>query len=160
MAARDQQQQIGEVELGHEAGGQRVRLEVVHRHQRQVVDERQRLAGEQAHHEPADQARTGGGRDAGEIAKADAGLAHRLGHEQVELLDMGAGCYLGHHAAIGGMLGELGEQGCRQHGAVGADQGHRRLVAAGLDPQDDVAVPHPRLQAGRPMLSRSLGNQP
>ena len=160
MAARDQQQEIGEVELGDEAGGQRVRLEMVDRHQRQVVDQGHGLAGEQAHHQAADQARPGGGGDAGEIAKADARLAHRLGHQQVELLDMGAGCYLRHHAAIGGMLGQLGEQRCRQHPAVGADQGHRRLVAAGLDPQHDVAVPHPRLQARRPMLSRSLGNQP
>ena len=79
--------------------------------------------------------------------KPSAGLAHRLGDQQVELLDMGAGCYLRHHAAIGSVLGELGEQRCRQDAAVGADQRRRGLVAAGLDPQHDVVVPQSSLQA-------------
>ena len=160
MAAGDQQQEIGEVELGHEAGGQRVRLEVVDRHQRQVVDQCHRLAGEQAHHQPADQPRTGGGGDPGEIAEADAGLAHRLGHQQVELLDMGAGCYLRHHAAIGGMLGELGEQGCRQHACGRRGPGpppSRRSWSRSPRRCRRPAHPSP---GRRPMLSRSSGNQP
>ena len=110
MPAGDQEQEVGEVQIRDEAGGKRVRLEMVDRHQRQLVDHGYGLAGEQTHHEAADQARPGSGGDACEIAKADARLAHRLGHEQVELLDMGAGCYLRHHAAIGCMLGQLGEQ--------------------------------------------------
>ena len=111
MPAGDQEQEIGEVQVLHEARGQRVRLEVVDGDQRQLVHQGDRLGREQPHHQPADQPRPGSGGDAGQIAEAETRLGHGLGHEQVELLDMGAGCYLGDHAAVGGVLGELGEQG-------------------------------------------------
>ena len=38
------------------------------------------------------------------------------------------------------VLGELGEERCRQHLAVGPHQGHGGLVAARLDSQDDRVV--------------------
>ena len=104
---------------------------------RQAVDAGDRLAGQQAHDQAADQAGAGGGGDGGEVAKADAGLAHRALDQEVELLDVGPGCYLGHDAAVGRVLGELGEDGCREDRAVAAQEGRRGLVAARLDAKDD-----------------------
>ncbi len=57
MPARDQEQQVGKLGPGHEAGRQRVRLEMVDRDQRQVVHQRDGLAGEQAHHQARRSAR-------------------------------------------------------------------------------------------------------
>ena len=93
--------------------------------------------------------------------EADARLAHRLGHEQVELLDMGAGCYLRHHAAIGGVLGELGEQ--RGRPARGGRRGpgpppSRRSWSRSPARCRPSRTPVSRLEA--PMPSRSPGNQP
>ena len=74
-------------------------LEVVDRHQRLVVDQRDRLGGGQADDHAADQAGPGGGGDAVDVVEGLAGLGHRLGDDAVERLDMGARGDLRHHAA-------------------------------------------------------------
>ena len=143
VAAGDQEQEIGEGHGVGEAGGQRVRLQMVDGGEREMVDAGDGLAGEEAHDQAADQAGPGRGRDGREVGEAEAGLAHRTLDQAVELLDMRPCCYLGHHTAIGRMLLELRQQGGGQHRAVAADEGHGRLVAARLDAEDDaVAVDH------------------
>ena len=100
-------------------------LEVVDRHQRLVVDQRNRLGGGEADDHAADQARAGGGGDAVDLVERLAGLHHRLGDDAIERLDMGARGDLRHHAAERRMLADL-----RQHD-IGQDLA--RPVARALD---------------------------
>ena len=85
-------------------------LEVVDREQRQAVHRGDRLGGDEADDQAADQARAGAGRDAGELAKAQPGLGHDPGDQPVEDLDMGARGDLGHDAAERRMSVLLAEQ--------------------------------------------------
>src|SRR4029079_15882328 len=63
VAAGDEQQQIREGEIVGEAGGQRMRLEVIDRDERQTSPERDCLSGNHADDESADLSRARGGRD-------------------------------------------------------------------------------------------------
>lgn len=70
-------------------------LEVVDGDKRLAGRERDRLRRGQADQHAADQPRAGGRGDRVDLAKADAGLAHRGRDHGVERLDMGAGGNLG-----------------------------------------------------------------
>ena len=138
MPARDQQQQVGELEIGSdEAGAERVTLQVVDREQRLVVDRGDRLSGHQPHHDRPDQAGAGGGGHAVKLGEADGGLLHRAGDEAVEMLDVAARGDLRHHAAVGRVVGALGEHDVGQHPALAGHDCGCRLVAARLDAEDD-----------------------
>ena len=138
MPARDQQQEVGEIEfLGDQPGAERVPLQVVDGEQRLVVDGGNRLAGHEAHHDRADQAGAGGGGHAVEIGEAHARLIHGAGDEAVEMLDVAARRDLRHDAAVGRMVGALGEHEVGQHAALPGHDRSRRLVAARLDAKDD-----------------------
>ena len=140
MAARDEQQQIGKFDPIGEARGQRMRFEMVDRHERLGGGERQRLAGGEPDDDAADQAGPGGGRDAVEIGEFHLRLGERPRDDRVDDLDMGARGDLRHHAAEGGMFGDLAQHLVRQDFAAAvrpaADHGRRRLVAGRLDSQN------------------------
>src|SRR3546814_7611070 len=81
MPARDEQQQIGEGEVGvGEARAERMALEMIDRDQRLVRGVRERLAGDQPDHHPADQPRPGGRGD-----RIDVGERYRSEEHTSEL---------------------------------------------------------------------------
>ena len=142
MAARDQQQEIGE---GHGVGqprGQRMGLQVVDRQQRQPVDRSDGARRGQAYDQAADQARAGGRRDRRQLREGEPGLGHDPRDQPIEDLDMGARGDLGHHAAERRVLLELAVERFGQHRPVATHQGHGGLVAAGLDPEHHRAMIH------------------
>ena len=138
MPARDQQQQVGKIEvLGDQPGAERVPLQVIDREQRLVMDRGDRLAGHEPDHDRADQAGAGGGGHAVQVGEADAGLLHGAGDEGVQMLDVAAGCDLRHDAAVGRVIGDLGEHEIGQHFALAGHDRGGRLVATRLDAEDD-----------------------
>ena len=143
MAARDQEQQVGKLEpvLGSgsedEARGQRMRLEMVDREERQAMHRRDRLGGDQPDQQAADQTRSGGRGDARELGESQAGFAHDALDQMVEDLDVRPRRDLRHDAAVGGMARQLAVQRLGAHPALGVDQGDPGLVAAGLDAEHD-----------------------
>ena len=75
MPARDEQQQVGIGERGvGQPRRQRVAFQVIDRDQRLAAGHRQRLAGHQTDHHPADQPRPGGGGDAVNVPQLHAGV--------------------------------------------------------------------------------------
>ena len=118
-----------------------MRFEVVDRDQRLVVDQRDGLGGGQPDDHAADQAGSGGRRNAVELAIAAAGLFHRLRDHMVQHLDMGAGGDLRHHAAEVGVFADLRQHDIGQDlaAAVGGALDHRRggLVAGRFDAEHD-----------------------
>ena len=112
-------------------------LQVVDGEQRLVVDGGDHLAGHEAHHDRADQAGAGGGGHTVEVGEAHARLVHRTGDQAVEMLDVAARRNLRHDAAVGRVVGALGEHEVRQHAALPGHDRSRRLVAARLDAKDD-----------------------
>jgi hypothetical protein len=142
VAAGDEEQQVGRPQALGQARREGVGFQMVDRHQRQVVGERDRLGRHQPDDQPADEAGTGGGRDAIEIGEAEIGLAQRLGDQAVEMGDMGAGGDLRHDTAVGRVGGVLRQHDVGEHvaGAVGPaapDDRRGGLVARRLQPQDD-----------------------
>ena len=105
MPAGDQQQQIGRLQALGQADGQRVRLQMIDGHERQLVHQRHRLGRDDAHQQPADQSRPGRHRHRHrDLVEADARLAHRLGDDLVEAFHVRAGGDLRHHAAVAAVL--------------------------------------------------------
>ncbi len=155
MAAGQQQQQIRERRAAHrqsrQARGERVRLQVVHRDERQPARQRRALGEAGADDQPADQPRAGGGGDAGEVGVTDARFAHHAADQVGQLGKMRARGDFRHHSAIGCVAGlaahRLGENLsiCIEHCRCG-------VIAGGLDPQDGSrrlsAFHHPGLVLG------------
>ena len=140
VAARGEEQAVGEFDCVGEARRQGVRFEVIDRHQRFLGDQRNRLGGGEPDDDPADQAGAGRRRDAVELPQADVGVDHRLGDDVVDDLDMGARRDLRHHAAIGGVLVRLRQHDVGQDFAapviVALHDGSGGFVARGLDAED------------------------
>jgi hypothetical protein len=107
MATGGEEQAIGERRGVGEPRRQRVRFEMVHRHQRLLVDQRDGLGGGEPDDHAADQAGAGRGRDPVEGLKWKLGLAHCLGNDVVERLDRGARGDLRHDAAEHRVLARL-----------------------------------------------------
>ena len=99
VPAGGEEQAIGKLGARGEPRRQRMRLEVVDRHQRLVGDHRDRLGGGQPDDDTADQARARGRRHAVDRADRKVGVRQRLGDDPVERLDMRARRDLRHHAA-------------------------------------------------------------
>ena len=137
MTARDQQQEIGEADAVTEARCQRVSLEVVDGRELESVGERDRLGGDDAHHQPADQPRPGGGGYPVEIGEADASLGQRARDQAVQVLEVGPGGDLGHDAAIGAVLVQLRQHQVGPYPPIVVDDGGGGLVATGLDAEND-----------------------
>ena len=126
----------------------------------EVVDRDERLAGgpgdalrrHRADDQPADQPGPGGAATASISPSADAGLAERAADQSVEMVEMRPRRDLGHHAAIGRVLGELrlDQIGADPRPArAPGDHRDRGLVAAGLDAEDDRGGTHQRKMARR-----------
>ncbi len=100
MTAAGKQQQIGKIEIGiDQARAERMAFEMVDRDQRLAGRERETLAGEQADHHPADQARPGGRGDAIDLGNFNIGFAQHLADQAGKDIDMGARGNFGDNAA-------------------------------------------------------------
>ena len=130
-----------------------MRLKVVDRHQRLVVDQRDCLGGGETHDHAADQAGPGSRGDAVDVSKSLAGLHQGLADDTVERLDMGARGDLRHHAAERGMFGDLRQhdigQDFAQPVAGALDDRGGGLVACGLDSEYKHGVLLPRSHDNR-----------
>ena len=119
---------------------ERVRLEMIDRDERDAAPERDRLGGDDADDEPADQAWPCCRRDAIDLIERKPRLVERLKDRGIEQLDMGARRDLRHHPAIDLVQVELRAHHVRQDLAapVGLEpnQGGSRLVAARLDAEN------------------------
>ena len=124
-----------------EAGGERVRFEMVHGDEGQPARQGDGLGGGDADDQPADQARACRRGDAVDLLPAKARLGERLGDETIEQLNMGARRDLRHHAAELGMQRKLRPHQIGKQDAfaarLAAHQGGGGLVAARLDAEDD-----------------------
>jgi hypothetical protein len=107
MPAGGEEQAIGKPSSHSEAGGERVRFEVIDRHQGLVIDEGDRFGGGQPHDHAADQAGTGRRCHTVELVVALAGLCHGLADDEIERLNVGARGNFRHHAAEGRVLIDL-----------------------------------------------------
>jgi hypothetical protein len=118
-----------------------MRFEMVNRDQRLLIDERDRLRRGEPDDDASNQPRPGRRRHCVDIGKAAAGIAHRLGDDVIERLDMGAGGDLRHHAAEGCMLAGLREHDVGQDFpallADALDHRGRGLVTGGFDAKHD-----------------------
>ncbi len=137
MPARDEQQQIGEFEVRiAQPRRQRMAFEMVDRDQRLARRQRQRLAGDEAHHHPADQPGSRGGGDRVDLRQRHPRLGQRGLDQRRQHLDMRARRDLGHDAAIGPVRRFLARQPVREHGAVARHQRGGGLVAARFEAED------------------------
>ncbi len=100
-----------------------MRLQMVHGDQGLLVDQRDRLGGDQAHNHAADQPRSGRRCNTVKSAELSAGIGHGGRDDAIESLHMGAGGDFRHHAAECGMLSDL-----RQH-HIRANRGAAVIVA-------------------------------
>ncbi len=137
MAARDEQQEIGEGQAVGETGAQRMGFQMIDRHEGLAQAERHGLGRGQADDQAADQARAGRRGDPVDGLEAGAGVGEGLANRRIEQVDMGAGGDFRHHPAIGRMEIELRAHHIGQDLAAPVDapahQGRGRLVAARLD---------------------------
>ena len=118
--------QVRRIERFGQPDGERVAFEVIDRHQRQIVDQRNRLGGYKPHQQSADQAGPGGGGDAIEAAEIEMGFLQRGPDKAVEQLDMRARRDFGDHAPVRRVLLELCAHDVRED----------RAASVGLQPHD------------------------
>src|SRR3546814_8582694 len=91
-----------------------------------ISDWRSDVCSSDLDEDAADQARAGGGGDAVQFRKGEAGLLHRLADQPVDVVEMAARVDLRHHTAVGTVLVELredevcadqiGRPSCRERG--------------------------------------------
>ncbi len=140
VPARNQQQQIGKRRAaGHEtrqAGGERVRLEMVDRDVGHAGADRDAAREPAADDQPPDQTRPAAGGDATEIARGDPRHVHHAPDDAWQVRQMRPRRDLGHHAAIGRVLPLLAKHVLGEDAPVRCQHGGGRLVAATLDPKD------------------------
>ncbi len=167
MAARDEQEQIGEFEarIG-EAGAERMAFEMVDRDQRLVRGVRERLAGDEPDHHPADQPRSGGRGDRVDVGERHSGVGKHALDDRCEPVDMRARRDLGDDAAIGAMLGFLPRDALRQNAPLAVDERRRGFVAARFKAKDEGHVLAPLTRApghgasGRTLKIRAEAQRP
>ena len=112
----------------------------------QVVDGKERFAERQsqgfgadyADHQPADQARPGGGGEGIDIPQSQAGFFQRRFDQVVQMLDMGTRRDLRHYPAVNFMFLELIVNGIGKNALIGCDDANRGIIAAGLNPKHDL----------------------
>ena len=141
MAAGHQQQKIGEAKsfrrrIG-QPGGQRVAFQVVDGDEGQVAHGGDGLGGHDADDHAADQARPAGRGDAVQLVEGQAGIGHGAGDQAVEMFQMGTRRDFRDDAAIGAMVGKLGQHDIGQDLPPVGDHGGGRLVATRFDTEND-----------------------
>ena len=155
VAAGDQACHEGGLEVRRlEEVGEKVPLEVMHRDERHARCGAEPLCKRDTHNERTNKAGACGdahGREVGRgqrvAAEVRAGLCHGLLVDAHDRLDMLAAGNLGHHTAKARVEVDGGGDHARAHGAVRVHHGHGRLVAGGLDREDQVAGGGKRLPA-------------
>ena len=147
MPARDQQQQIGKLQrrIG-QPRRQGVALKVIDRDQRLAACHRQRLGGDQADHNPADQSRPGRGGNGIDIGEGQPGIGQRAGDQRCQQLRMGARGDFGNDPAIGAVRVVLRGDALRQDHAFAGDQRSGGFVARRFNAQNEC---HPRFHLER-----------
>ena len=139
VSAGNQQQQVGErhpaLDQAGQPRGQRVRLQVVHRHIGQPVRDRDALGEQTADDQPADQPRAGAGRHASQIGEPKPRPRHHAAHLLGQERQMRARGYFRHHPAIRRVLALLAQHRLSEHAPALVHHRRRRLVARGLDAQ-------------------------
>ena len=140
MPARDEEEQIGKLDIVRQPRGQRMGFEMIDRDERTGRRKGQSLGGGQADDDAADQAGSGRRRHAVELADRHFRALQGLGDDGVDGIDMGAGRDFRHDAAIDGMLLRLRQDhvGQDMSASVGQALDHRggRFVASGLDAEN------------------------
>ncbi len=140
VPARDEQQQIGKIEIVREPRRERVGFEMVHGDEGLARHQRQRLAGREPDHHPADEPRPRRRGDAVEVGQLHPRLVEGAAHDVIEPLEMGARRDFGNDAAERRVFLDLAVDLVRQDLAAPArPQGHDRgrgFVAGGLNSQN------------------------
>ncbi len=136
VAARDDERDRRQRDLAvREERGRDVARDVMDRHERLAVDERDRLGGLQPDEQRADEPGPLRHRDRGEVLEPRAGVGHRLLHDGHDRLDVVARGELGHDAAVGRVQLGLARHHVREDAAAVLDDRGSGLVAGGLDPE-------------------------
>ncbi len=138
MPARDEQQQIGKFQIRvGQTRAERMAFEVIDRDQRLARRMRQRLAGDEPDHHPADQPRPRRRRDRIDIGQRNASIGQRRRDQRAQHLDMRARGDFGHHAAIRPVRRLLPRKPVRQDTAIRGDEGGGGFVAARFKAEDE-----------------------
>jgi hypothetical protein len=155
MPAGEQQQQIGKGKGGRmharQPGRQRMRFQVVDGQVGNAPRRRDALAERRADQQPADQPRPRRRRHGREVARRDPGLVQHVPNQRRQVLQMRARRDLRHHAAIGGVVGELAQHRLGQHRPVAGQDGRGGLVTTAFKAQHDrvvLRVPHGFIHLG------------
>ena len=137
MAAGDEQQQIGKVEVRiGKPRAERMAFEVIDREQRLARRQRQPLAGKQRHHHAADQARAGRRGDGIDVADRRLGVSQHAPDQIGQDLDVRPRGDLRNHAAVGLMRGILADHRLREDAPIARHQRRRAVVAGGFESKD------------------------
>ena len=126
MAAGDEEEEVGEGDVGDEPRRQGVAGEVVDAPERQAAAGGDALGEHHPGEDAADQAGAGGDGDGVEVGEGEAGAVEGGAGDGVEALGVGAGGDLGDDAAVGGvervLAGDLGGEDVAD-GPAGASRG-------------------------------------
>ncbi len=140
VAARHQQRQIGEFQRVREAGGQRVRFQMIDGAEGLARRQAQNLAGGKANQHTADQAGAGRRRNAIKITEPDIRALERPPDEMIEIFNMGTRRDFRHDAAIRSVQRNLAHHFIGENltaaARSAAHDGGCRLVAGCLNPQN------------------------
>ena len=153
MPARDEQRQQRESRLVLHGGpgGIHVALKVVDAQQRQVGAQRQALRVVHADQQRTDEARSARYGDGVHGGQRRGGLRQGLVHDRRNGLHVGARGQFGEDAAVAGVQLDLRGDDVGEDFASVAHDGRRRLVAGGLDTEDEAhAAGSGFRRAGRP----------
>lgn len=138
MAARDEQKQIGKGEAGiDESRRQRMPFEMVDRDQRLVGGMGERLAGHQPHHDPANEAWSGGRGDGIDVSKRNPRIGQHSGNNWRKPINVRARRDFGHDTPERAMLGLLACDAVRQNPPIAIDKRGCGFVAARFKAKDE-----------------------
>ena len=139
MSAGNQQQQIRKRRTARhqprQARRQRMRLQMVHRHEAPAGGHRHAPGQAGANDQPADQPRPRGRRDGAKLRRRQPRLVQHLPDQSGKIPQMRPRRDFRHHAAKRHVL-LLAQHRLAQHRAIGRQHGHRRLVARCFDAQN------------------------
>jgi hypothetical protein len=112
-------------------------LEMVDADERDPTREGQSLACREAHEQRADQPGPGRRGDEPDVLEADARPSQRFFENRGQIFEVRARRHFRNDAAVRRVRPHLRGDDVGQHAALAVEHGDRRLVAGGLDPEDD-----------------------